>query len=294
MKKLLSLILLICFALSANAQLLWKISGKGLEKPSYIFGTYHLSSPSIMDSIATMPQTIKETNQVYGEVVMADMMNPAAMQNMQKQMVMPADTTLQSLFTPEQYETVGKAIKENMQADITMLAQLKPAVITQQLGILIAIKHTPGFNPQVQLDSYFQQQAQQQGKKVGGLESVESQISLLFNSQSLQRQANLLHCTVSQIDRSVEQVKKVIACYNAQDLDGLLAAMEERYGDSCDPLPGEMESLLDNRNIAWVEKMPTIMTEAPTLFVVGAGHLPGDKGVLKLLKQQGYTVEAMK
>ena len=43
-----------------------------------------------------------------------------------------------------------------------------------------------------------------------------------------------------------------------------------------------------------VEKMPAIMTEAPTLFVVGAGHLPGDNGVLNLLKQQGYTIEAMK
>ena len=38
--------------------------------------------------------------------------------------------------------------------------------------------------------------------------------------------------------------------------------------------------------------MPAIMTEAPTLFVVGAGHLPGDNGVLNLLKQQGYTIEA--
>ena len=40
--------------------------------------------------------------------------------------------------------------------------------------------------------------------------------------------------------------------------------------------------------------MPAIMTEAPTLSVVGAGHLPGDNGVLNLLKQQGYTIEAMK
>ena len=47
--------------------------------------------------------------------------------------------------------------------------------------------------------------------------------------------------------------------------------MEERDGNSCDPLPGEMEAMLHNRNKAWVEKRPAIMTEAPTLFVVGAG-----------------------
>ena len=217
MKKLLGILLFISIALSANAQLLWKVSGKGLEKPSYIFGTYHLSPLSIKDSIAAMPQAMNETTQVYGEVVMSEMATPAFMQSMQQQMMMPKDTTLQNLFTPEQYEEVGKVVKENMMVDIAMLAQLKPAAINQQLVVLLYMKHTPGFNPQEQLD-----------------------------------------------------------------------------GNSCDPLPGEMEAMLDNRNKAWVEKMPAIMTEAPTLFVVGAGHLPGDNGVLNLLKQQGYTIEAMK
>ena len=66
MKKLLGILLFISIALSANAQLLWKVSGKGLEKPSYIFGTYHLSPLSIKDSIAAMPQAMSETAQVYG------------------------------------------------------------------------------------------------------------------------------------------------------------------------------------------------------------------------------------
>lgn len=294
MKKLLGLLLFISFALSANAQLLWKISGKGLEKPSYIFGTYHLSPLSIKDSIAAMPQAMNETSQVYGEIIMADMMQPAAMQSMQQQMMMSKDTTLQSLFTPEQYEEVGKVVKENMMVDIAMLAQLKPAAINQQLTVLIFMKHTPGFNPQASLDAYFQQQAQQQGKKVGGLETIQSQIDILFNSQPLRRQAALLHCMASDIDKTVDQSKRLIEAYEKQDLNAMLQLMEERDGNSCDPLPGEMEALLDNRNMAWVEKMPAIMTEVPTLFVVGAGHLPGDHGVLNLLKQQGFTIEAMK
>lgn len=294
MKKFLGLLLLISFALSANAQLLWKVSGNGLQKPSYIFGTYHLSPLSIKDSIAAMPQAINETSQVYGEVVMSDMMTPAFMQSMQQQMMMSKDTTLQSLFTPEQYELLGKVIKENMMVDIAMLAQLKPAAITQQLAVLLYMKHTPGYNPQEQLDTYFQQQALQNGKKVGGLETAQSQIDILFNSQSLQRQATLLHCTASDLDKTVEQAQRLIKSYQAQDLDAMLRLMEERDGNSCDPLPGEMEALLDYRNIAWAGQIPTIMTEAPTLFVVGAGHLPGTNGVLNLLKQQGYTVEAMK
>lgn len=294
MKKLSILLLLVGFALSAHAQLLWKVSGKGLEKPSYIFGTYHLSPLGIKDSIAAMPQAMNETTQVYGEVVMADMMTPAFMQSVQQQMMMPKDSTLKSLLSPEQYELAGKVIKENMMVDIAMLAQLKPAAITQQLVVLLYMKHTPGFNPQEQLDTYFQQQAQQQGKKVGGLETAQSQIDILFNSQSLKRQADLLYCAVSDIDKAIEQSKRLIKSYQSQNLDEVLSLMEERDGNSCDPLPGEMEALLDNRNIAWVGKIPAIMTEAPTLFVVGAGHLPGTNGVLNLLKQQGYTVEPMK
>lgn len=263
MKKLLGILLFISIALSANAQLLWKVSGKGLEKPSYIFGTYHLSPLSIKDSIAAMPQAMSETAQVYGEVVMSEMATPAFMQSMQQQMMMPKDTTLQSLFTPEQYEEVGKAIKENMMVDIAMLAQLKPAAINQQLVVLLYMKHTPGFNPQEQLDTYFQQQAAQQGKKIGGLETAQSQIDILFNSQTLQRQASLLYCAISDIEKGIDQSKRLITAYEKQDLDAMLQLMEERDGNSCDPLPGEMEAMLDNRNKAWVEKMPAIMTEAP-------------------------------
>lgn len=294
MKKILGILLFISLALNANAQLLWKISGNGLEKPSYVFGTHHLAPLSIKDSIAAMPQALNETSQVYGEVVMADMMTPAFMQEMQKNMMLPADTTLQSLFTPEQYEQVGKVVKENLMADISMLAQLKPAVIMQQLVVILSMKYLPGFNPQEQIDAYFQQQAQQNGKKVGGLETAQSQLDILFNSQSLRRQAEQLFCTASDIEKTMKQSKELVNCYKAQDLDGVLRLMEEREGTSCDPQPGEMETLLDNRNLAWMEKMPAIMQESPTLFVVGAGHLPGDKGVLNLLKQQGYTLEPMK
>ena len=294
MKKILGILLFIGIALNANAQLLWKISGNGQEKPSYILGTHHLVPLSIKDSIAGLPQAIDGTAQVYGEVIMSEAMSPEFMQTMQQSMMIAGDTTLQALFTPEQYETVGKVVKENMMADIAMLAKLKPAAITQQLTVILCMKHLGGFNPQEQLDTYFQQQAIQNGKKVGGLETLQSQINVLFNSQTLQRQANLLYCLVSDIDKAMDQTKRLNEAYKAQKLDDMLKLMEERDGNSCDPLPGEMEALLDNRNKAWIEKMPAIMKDAPTLFVVGAGHLPGNNGVLNLLKQTGYSVEPMK
>ena len=51
MKKILGSLFILCFAFSANAQLLWKISGNGLTQPSYVMGTHHLAALSIKDSI---------------------------------------------------------------------------------------------------------------------------------------------------------------------------------------------------------------------------------------------------
>ena len=144
MKKILGILLFIGIALNANAQLLWKISGNGLEKPSYILGTHHLAPLSIKDSIAGLPQAVDGTSQVYGEVVMSEAMSPEFMQTMQQNMMMAGDTTLQVLFAPEQYELVGKAVKENLMADIAMLAKMKPAFITQQLTLILCMKHIAG------------------------------------------------------------------------------------------------------------------------------------------------------
>lgn len=294
MKKILGILLFLGIALNANAQLLWKISGNGQEKPSYILGTHHLAPLSIKDSIAGLPQAVDGTAQVYGEVVMTEMTSPEFAQSMQQMMTIAGDTTLQSLFTPEQYELVSKAVKENLMADVAMFGKYKPAVLTQQLTLILCMKHLGGYNPQEQLDTYFQQQAMQSGKKVGGLESIQSQMDILFKNQTLQRQANLLYCLVSDINKAMDQTKRLNNAYKAQNLDEMLKLTEERDGTSCDPLPGEMEAMLDNRNKAWIEKMPAIMEEAPTLFVVGAAHLPGTNGVLNLLKEKGYTVEPMK
>lgn len=293
MRKLLSVLLFISVALNANAQLLWKISGNGQENSSYIVGTHHLSPLSIKDSIAGLPQAMEETAQVFGEVVMSEVMSPSFMQTMQQYIIMEGSTTLKELFTPEQYEAVSKCVKENLMTDLSMLDRCKPTFITQQLTVILCIKHLGGFNPQEQLDSYFQQQALQAGKKVGGLESPQSQLEMLFNSQTVQRQANLLYCMVSNTEKTLDDTRRLNEAYASQNLEELKKLIEERKGDSCDPLPSEMEKMLDNRNKAWIEKMPAIMKDAPTLFVVGAGHLPGDNGLINLLRLQGYTVEPM-
>ena len=266
MKSFIGAVIFICVAFSANAQLLWKVSGNGLTQPSYIIGTHHLAPFSIMDSIA----------------------------GLQKAMMIESDTTLTSLLSPEDFETANKFCKENLMVDLNMAPKLKPAFLLNNVVVMAYVKHVGKFNPQEQLDTFFQSQAAQNGKKVDGLETAEFQFNLLFNGSSLQRQAQLLMCTLNNIEAEVENLKKLTNAYMKQDLNTMFKISEERKGNQCDALPSEEDALIYNRNKIWAEKLPAIMKAAPTFVAVGALHLPGEKGLLKLLKSQGYTVEPVK
>ena len=155
------------------------------------------------------------------------------------------------------------------------------------------MKSLKRFNPQEQLDTWFQTQARQAGKKVGSLETIDMQINVLYNSQTLMRQALLLYCTATHIEQGVDQSLRMNQAYMKQDLDELLAIIEEKMSDACDSTPEEISTLIYGRNANWARQFPSIMKQSPTLFVVGAGHLPGPQGLLKQLQKQGYTVEAM-
>ena len=153
--------------------------------------------------------------------------------------------------------------------------------------------HMGEFDPTNLIDQYFQKQAKQNNEPVGGLETLSFQASLLYGAP-LKRQIQQLDCFLNNLDYYAQLTERMAKAYYAQDVKALLDLMNEKFNTTCDSTPEEMAQLLDNRNLDWASRMPTIMKAAPTLFVVGAGHLPGSKGVLKLLQEKGYTVEAVK
>lgn len=291
MKKILGILTLLCFTVGVNAQLLWKISGNGLTAPSYVMGTHHLAPLSIKDSIQGMQTAFDHTQQVYGELKMSEMQDPnASAALMQKYMTTETDTTFKSLFTDEEYEKINQCAKENLMFDIGMLPKLKPVFLTNNLIVVLYMKHIGGFNPQEQLDTYFQTQATEKGKKAEGLETMDFQLDLLYNGSSLKRQAETLVCFINNIDENLKLAKELTAAYMAQDLKAL-----EKISDSelCG-MSQQEEAMIDNRNKKWAEMLPEIMNAAPTFVAVGVLHLPGESGLLNLLKQQGYTVEPVK
>lgn len=293
MKKSIGILLLMCIALNAHAQLLWKISGNGLEHPSYLFGTHHLASYSILKEIEGLIPAFEQSTQVIGEIKLSEMQSPSAMQIMQQQMMMGDEKSLKSLFSSDEYQMVNTYVKENMKFDLEQTPKLKPVYISNNIVILLYMKHVPGYNPQEQLDTYFQVQALEKGKKVDALENMEFQVNLLFNSTTVERQAELLACMLNDIDSTLDEAKQLTAAYMAQDLNTLHKLAYKKEGTTCDPLPGEMEALIDKRNMEWVKKLPGMMEQQPSFIAVGALHLPGEKGLINLLKEAGYTIEAV-
>jgi len=302
MKKTILLAVVAMFAAgSVNAQLLWKISGGDLEKPSFIIGSHHLANVSFIEKIAGVKDALTVTDQVYGELDMATMTDAEGMSYLQTAMMLPEGQTLKDVLTPGEYQKLDKFLASKLGVGFSSpevansMGKMKPyALVTQLIVLTYMMNHMGEFDPSTSFDMYFQAQAKANKEPVGGLEDVKFQADLLYGSQPMERQAQLLECFIDHNDYQAEMLEKLTKAFYDQDLDALKKVSDEKIGNSCDVTPEENAALVDNRNADWLTKMPEIMKKAPTFFVVGALHLPGEKGVLQLLKNAGYTVEPVK
>ena len=301
MKKILLIaaVLIAGFATNTQAQILYRISGKGLESPSYIVGTYHLAPASFADSIPGMKTAIDGTQQVCGELDLMDAFKPENAARLMKAQMLPEGVTLSSLFTAEQLERLNALLLEVMgtnlkdEAFAAQMEKMTPVALSTTLTLTAYIKQTPSFNPMELIDNYFQTLAMQSGKSIKGFETVDFQMEVLYGAP-LEKQANDLICLVDHFDDANEMAKLVTTAYFTQNLQQIDEVMEQESEMDCGTTEEEEETLIYNRNRNWVDMMPEMMVEKPTLFVVGAAHLCGEKGVLNLLEKAGYTIEGMK
>jgi uncharacterized protein YbaP (TraB family) len=153
--------------------------------------------------------------------------------------------------------------------------------ITQQ-------KYYPNKPDQIQLDTYFQQMAKKDGKKILGLETIEAQINALYGGLTMQRQIALLHEAISEEDGLKNMIAVMNKAYISQNLDELQELMYGTYK------PEEIKAMLDNRNNQWIEQLPKLMKEQSLFVAVGALHLTGESGLVNQLRKKGYTLTPIK
>ena len=300
MKKIILLAALIAgFACNTQAQILYRISGKGLESPSYIVGTYHLAPSSFADSIPGMKSAIEGTQQVCGELDLMDAFKPENTARMMKARMLPEGVTLSSLLTAEQLERLNALLLDVMGSNLkdeafaAQVENITPVALSTTLSLTAYMKEMPSFNPMDLIDNYFQTLALQNDKSVKGFETVDFQMGVLYDVP-LEKQVDDLMCLVDNFEEAQKMANRITTAYFTQNLQQIDEVLEEESEMNCGTTEEDEETLIYNRNRNWVDMMPEMMTEQPTLFVVGAAHLCGEKGVLKLLEGAGYTVEGVK
>ena len=286
MKKNILILFLFLLNLTAiHAQLLWKVSGHGLKHPSYLFGTHHLISIQFLDSVPGLFKAFNNCDVIVGEMVIN---NIDATAKIQQAAIMPNHVKINDLLNDDEYKLVDNELKSVLKFDLKDVSIMNPSLILTMYEMEIYKKLT-GFKDESQSDSYFQLVATEKGKKIIGLETVDQQIAILFNNNNLERQADILVETVQKKDSILNEMMQLNKLYKAGKLEELVD-LSKRKGNITDMTDEEYAKLVDNRNADWMTKLPGLFKESSCFVAVGAMHLGGKKGLIKLLEKEGYKV----
>ncbi|WP_162902885.1 TraB/GumN family protein [Taibaiella koreensis] len=264
---------------TGNKSLLWKVSGKGLKQPSYLFGTLHIICPSDYLWTAAMQKALDASKKVVFEM---DMDDPSLQSRMTAGMMLKDGKTLKDFYTEEEYKQLtGIATQNNI--PLQMMQGFSPFALVSFLYLKAITCTIP--------ESYegnITKLAAKQHKEVLGLETVEDQVKVIeaINVDSI---AKAVLRIAGDLDSFRLTYAQMLAVYKQQDMPALYQQIIESpdYKD-------DLNTLLFDRNKKWVPAIIDMAKAQPVFVAVGAGHLWGDKGVIALLRQEGYTVEPVR
>jgi uncharacterized protein len=265
--------------------LLWKISGKNLTKPSYVFGTMHMICANDIELSDSLRKAIKNADNVYLELDMDDMWQ---MMGAMMHMTMKGDTSLSDLLSPEDYKKVKKYFADNKSIiPFSLMEKYKPLLVESMI-----IEQSKPCDNMIVIEQLVMEEAKKNQVEIKGLETFDYQLSI-FDKIPYKLQAQQLVKMVDEAkagnDNGDDEIKVLTEAYRKQELN----KMDELTKD--DPSIGEFtDILLYDRNANWATKLQELMPGNSLLVAVGAGHLPGKKGVLNLLREAGYKVEPVK
>ncbi len=264
--------------------LLWEITGKGLEKPSYVFGTIHMIDREHYFLTDAAREAFDKAYNVTFEIDMEEMTDLGRLMPLMMKAFMQGDTTLQDLLSEEEYSLVSNHFQE-IGLPMMFVERIKPMFLS-------ALTSGDMSSPTAQQDivSYemeLMEMAQDKEKEIMGLETAEYQMSM-FDSIPYRVQADMLVAAIQDQSGSSDQMERMIELYTTQNIEGMQSLMEEDQ-DVLD----YQDLLLVTRNRNWIPVMEKRMADGPSFFAVGAGHLAGAEGVLRLLMEAGYSIKPL-
>ena len=261
-----------------NNSLLWEVSGKGLKQKSYLFGTFHLMCRSDIQFSNNLKTAIANATEMYMEL---DMDDPAVMLGGMMMMNMKDGKKLKDLYTTEEYQKVSSFFKDTLHTPLNFLESIKPYfLVAMMYPKMMPCKNVSG------IEEELMKLAKQNKKDIKGLETLEFQAAV-FDTIPYEQQAKELLKSIDSLPSYTKYFDSMVQVYKNQQLD----KMETLFNDEEFGMDQYQDILLDNRNKNWVDQLKTLMKKESVFVAVGAGHLVGEKGLIALLKKEGYTLK---
>jgi uncharacterized protein YbaP (TraB family) len=272
--------IVIIFSLSIQAQtkspklensLLWEVSGNGLAKPSYLYGTIHMICSEDYFLSEKTKKAFAASDKLVLEINLSD---PNEMTDMQK-MAMGKEP-LSKKLSPEQLTKLDAILKKTT----GMTVQQVDSFSLMTVMSLISMK-TFGCTDLKFYEMDFIENAKKRNEEIMGLETVKSQFKTLEDAYSDLEMITMLE------ESDVEETKQLVTDYKQENLEALyknttsenvMNAKAKKY-------------MLDERNINWVKTLPDMMKKESLFIAVGSAHLAGEFGVINLLRKAGYSVK---
>lgn len=266
----------VSFAQSTENALLWKIIGKNITKPSYLFGTIHMICPEDLKLGDSLLSGMERADRLYLEI---DMDEPGLMLKTMK-LTMLEKGTLKELMDSDDYKLLENFMKNSIGMPMMLLNRMKPFTLLS----LIYSNILPCKKP-ASYEEALMGLAKKQKKEVMGLESMEDQMAV-FDRIPDTAETRMIMDLIRDVEKQRFELQHMIDAYKRRDLTSLAAMISD-----APEMDGFEDLLLVNRNRKWIPIMTNAMRQQSCLFAVGAGHLPGIDGVINLLRQSGYTVQ---
>ena len=259
---------------SANAQLLYRISGNGLKQDSYLFGTIHTMPKEDFE----MPKKVMEALKSCGTIALEIDMNMSMSEQieMAKMTLIPNGETLKNYMSDSAYIKLKSYCMDTLawkESKFDKYAHMKPfffssVVLQEKIG------------KQKSFEMEFQKLAKKYDKPLMGLETVMYQMETI-DRISIKDQIQFMDdfSNMSEFDVMFD-------LYLKEDISALYTLISSET----DMLPEFNHWFLEVRNANWIPVIEKQISTEATFIAVGAGHLGGTNGVLELLKKQGYTV----
>ncbi len=262
--------------------LMWEISGNGLQKPSYLFGTMHVSNKMVFHLSDSFYTAMKSCDAVSLEL------NPQTWQpEMFRLEQAQRDINNYTYKVGNDYLTEKSFRLEEYDDNLKKALSEEP---TQVNGLLYrSYQPAADFEENTYLDLYIYQTGRKLGKQAAGVENFMESQKLMMEAYADMAKEKKKKTSDTDNENYYDINKKIQDAYRRGDLD-LLDSLEKFTSTS----EAFNEKFLYKRNEIQANAMDSIM-KYQTLFVgVGAAHLPGDRGVIEILRKKGYTLRPIK